>query len=707
MYGRSVIDKGTLPTICRQCDMRCGIEVGVEQGRITRITGMKAHPQNRGRLCPKGPAAVDTVYHPERLLKPLKKTSDGSFQEISLEQAMGEISDKLAAIGERHGRRSIAAWHGEALGFAQQEMYPRRFLHALGSPNFLSVNSLCYVSRYIAYRLVQGYWNACPDFRNARCILLWGTNPPLSHFTFMHPIEEARARGAKLVVIDPRSTEISRKADLHLRLLPGTDGALAWGLMRRLIETGHYDREFVARHSLGFEEASAYSQGFTTEVVSGITGLSPEQIEECGRLIVAGRPQSINYVGVSLEHQENGVNAVRAIACLGGLIGALDRAGGDPWPEPLGERSLTLYDQLPLLDQEPIGAADYPVLYDFYKECNTMKAVEAMLGAGPYPLRALIVCGGNPANTNPNVTRVADALSGLDLLVVRELFLTETAALADYVLPAASFIERSELHIYAHYQWVSMSRRVLRIPGVVDEYSFWRDLACRLGFGEQYFPWQSEEEVNRWLLEPTGVSPEQLEQHPEGMAYKAVRYEKYNRQPLTTPSGKFEFSSSYLKDLGYPALPVYEEPYHVRTPSKVSPKDRPYLLISGARKRVYLHSRYRNIPRFRRLHPRAEIDLHPQDAAALGLEAGEPVRVSSEVGSIVLPANILGGGEILPGLVQITHGWPGDGNVNRLTFDTITDPISGFPLLTSIPVQLQRVEPVGQGPKGGSGKPAG
>jgi anaerobic selenocysteine-containing dehydrogenase len=679
--------------------MRCGIEVEIEHSRIRKITGMKTHPQNRGRLCPKGPAAIDTVYHPERLLKPLKKKGSGSFREISLEQAMTEIAEKLAAIGEKHGWRSIAAWHGEALGFAQQEMYPRRFLHALGSPNFLSVNSLCYVSRYIAYRLVQGYWNACPDFRNARCILLWGTNPPVSHFTFMHAIEEARERGARLVVIDPLVTEISGKADLHLRPLPGTDGALAWGLMRQLIESGRYDREFVAEHSVGFEEATVYAKSFTPEKVSRITGLPPGQIEKCGRLIIDGMPRSINYVGVSLEHQENGTNTVRAIACLGGLIGAVDREGGDPWPEPLGERSLTLYEELPLLDQEPIGAVDYPVLYDFYKECNTMKAVEAMLGAGPYPLRALIVCGGNPANTNPNAARVAEALSGLDLLVVRELFLTETTALADYVLPAASFIERSELHIYSHYQWVSMSRRVLQIPGVVDEYSFWRDLAQRLGFGERYFPWQNEEEVNRWLLEPTGVDPQQLERHPEGREYKAVRYEKYRRRPLATPSGMFEFSSEYLKDLGYPVLPIYEEPYYVRNRSNDATESYPYLLISGARKRVYLHSRYRNIPRFRRLHPHSEIELHPQDAQALGVGQGKPVRVSSAIGSIVLPAKILGGDEILPGLVQITHGWEGGGNVNRLTFDDITDPISGFPLLTSIPVKLTRLQPQEVGPE--------
>jgi anaerobic selenocysteine-containing dehydrogenase len=676
--------------------MRCGIEARIRDGRIDGITGMKAHPQNRGRLCPKGPAAIETVYHPDRLLKPLKRDSGGSFREISLDQAMGEIAERLAGIGEQHGQRSIAAWHGEALGFAQQEMYPRRFLHALGSPNFLSVNSLCYVSRYIAYRLVQGYWNACPDFKGARCIVLWGTNPPVSHFSFMHAINTALNRGASLVVIDPLRTEIVAKAALHLRPMPGTDGALAWGLMRRLIESGEYDGEFVSEHSFGFQQAAAYARDFTPEKVSRITGVPAEQIEECARLIIAGRPRSINYVGVSLEHQENGVNTVRAIACLGGLIGAVDREGADPWPESLGERPLTLYDELPLLDQEPIGAADYPVLYDFYKECNTMKGVEAMLANGVYPLRALIACGSNPANTNPNALRVAEALRGLDLLVVRDLFMTETAALADYVLPAASFIERSELHVYAHYQWVSMSRRILEIPGLVDEYAFWRDLAHRLGFGERYFPWANEEEVNRWLLEPTGLTLQLLEEQPEGREYKPVRFEKYRDQPLATPSGKFEFTSAYLGDLGYPALPVYEPPYHARSRSEPAAEsdgqDRPYLLISGARKRVYLHSRYRNIPKFRRLHPRAEIELHPTDAAALRVQEGDPVRVSSEIGSIVLPVKVLPDDRILPGLVQITHGWEGGGNVNRLTFDTITDPISGFPLLTSVPVRLEPVQ---------------
>jgi len=687
MYAKTMIDNGTIATICRQCGMLCGINALIEEGQIVKITGLKVHPQNEGRLCPKGVAAIDTIYHPERLLKPLKKIDDGSFIEIPLDQAMEEIAERLVDIKDRYGVRSIGCWQGDALGFAQQEMYPRRFLHAFGSPNFFSVNSLCFVSRYAAYRLTQGYWNPSPDFRNARCIVLWGTNPPVSHFTFIGPINEARRRGAKLIVIDPLRTEIARKADLHLRPLPGTDGLLVWGLIRYLVENELYDQEFVTEHSVGYEEAASYASGFTPQFVAEKTGLEEQDILACGEMIAQARPQVANYVGVSLEHQDNGLNTVRAIASLGGLCGALDRKGGDPWPEALGERSLPLYEEIPLMDQQPIGADVYPVLYDVYKECHSMTAINTMLTGEPYPLRGLIVVGGNPVNSNPNAEKVARAFSSLDLLVVRELFLTETAKLADYILPAASFIERSELHIYSHYQWVSLSRRVLQFPGVVDEYSFWRDLAHRLGFGEKYFPWETEEDVNRWLLEPTRISVEQLDQVPEGLRYKPIRYEKLKERPLPTSSGKFEFTSCYLEELGYPALPIYEEPYYLRNRSD----EFPFLLITGVRKRVFLTSRYRNIPSLRKSHPQAEIDIHPADAASLEIQDGQQVQVTSKIGSIKLQANILDDEQILPGLVQITHGWEYESNVNRLTFDEVTDPISGFPLITSIPVRLERL----------------
>jgi anaerobic selenocysteine-containing dehydrogenase len=298
----------------------------------------------------------------------------------------------------------------------------------------------------------------------------------------------------------------------------------------------------------------------------------------------------------------------------------------------------------------------------------------------------MILSGGNPANTNPNSKKVAEALSQLDLFVVRDMFLTETAKLAHYILPAASFLERTELHFYGHYQHISVSRKVLEIEGVKDEYSFWHDLSHRLGFGEKYFPWETEADVNRWLLEPTGISLEELEAHPEGFPYKPIRYQKYTEAPFPTPSGKVEFTSRYLENLGLSSLPVYQEPLYLRK----GHKDYPYILITGARKAVYYHSRFRNIPRFRKLHPEPEAEFHPFDAEQLGLKDRDKVRITSEMGYIQVLVKIMPPHEIREGIIQVTHGWEGESNVNRLTFDEINDPISGFPQLTSVPVKVEK-----------------
>ncbi|HEC62511.1 MAG TPA: hypothetical protein ENI27_09720 [bacterium] len=685
MNLKTIIQSGILPTICRQCDMHCGINVEIENGKIVKISGLKSHPQNQGRLCPKAPAAMDMVYHPERLLKPLKKDEDGSFHEIPLSQAMDEIAAKLIELKERHGARTVSCWQGEALGFAQQEKYARRFIHAFGSPNFFSCDSLCWGSRYLAYNLVQGYWNSCPDFLHSDLVVFWGTNPPVSHPTFMVPLTEGRKKGAGLIVIDPRRTRIARQADLHLRLLPGSDGALAWGLIRYLIEGGYYDKEFVKNYTVGFEDFIIYAQKFSSEFVAEQTGLTREEIIECGRMFADNLPKVANYVGVSLEHQDNGVNNVRVIACLGALCGAIDIRGGDLWPESMGERDLTLYNELPLTNQKPVGAEKFPVLYDMIKECHTMTAMEYMLGQGDYPIRALILTGGNPANTNPNSEKVAKALSSLDLLVVRDLFLSETARLAHYVLPAASFLERSELHFYSHYQLVSLSRKILEMPGVQDEYSFWHDLSHLLGFGEKYFQWKTETEVNCWLLEPTGITLAELEENPAGMQYKPVKHRKYRDHPFPTPSGRLEFSSSYLEGHSLPPLPEYVEPLYLRGNSR----DYPLILITGARKSVYYHSRFHNIPRFRKLYPRAEVEIHPEDADQLGIEDGDQVRVVSEIGSITLAAKIVKEEDTRQGIIQISHGWEQESNVNRITYDCINDSISGFPQLTSVPVRME------------------
>ncbi|MBW2123984.1 MAG: molybdopterin-dependent oxidoreductase, partial [Deltaproteobacteria bacterium] len=311
-----------------------------------------------------------------------------------------------------------------------------------------------------------------PDFENADLIVLWGTNLPFSHPPFMRLIADARARGAKLVVIDPRLVSVAYKADIFVQPFPGTDGALAWGLANHLIQTGNYDRPFVEKYSIGFDGFAEYAERFTPEFVEKETGIEGQRLVEIAQMIVQNKPRVINYVGNGLEHHENGINNIRVVACLGGLCGAIDVKGGQTWPQGMGGRSLTLYDEFPLLDQNPIGADRYPVLYRFRRECHTMTAMDYILGKGDYPLPGLIVTGANPVLTNPNARKVRDAFASLELLVVRELFLTESAKLAHYVLPAASFLERSELHYHTDRQLVTLTTKVLDIPGVTDEYTF-------------------------------------------------------------------------------------------------------------------------------------------------------------------------------------------------------------------------------------------
>ena len=676
-------ERETVQTLCRMCDDRCAINVYLEDGKIVDIDGYKEHPWNRGRLCVKARAAVDMVYHPERLLKPLKRTKRG-FEEISLQQALDEIAERLLAIKDKHGARSISIWKGEAIGFAQEEDMARRFVHALGSPNYFSNDSMCYNGRYFGYRLVEGSWPV-PDYENSRCVVIWGANPPHAHPNMTQMIMRARKAGAKLIVVDPRMSAIARQADLHADLKPGTDGALALGLIQQLIETQGYDREFVEHYTVGFTELAEYAKAFSPERVEEQTGVAAAVVRELARTIAAAAPRVAVYVGNGPEHHENGINNIRAVACLDAILGALDREGGNRLVEGFKANHLTLYDEIPLEHLGPIGADRFPVLYGFRQECHTMTGINTILSGEPYPIRAMILTAANPALTNPNTLKVREALGSLDLFVVRDLFMTPTAELADYVLPAASFLERVELHTHAKYQRITMTRKILKFPDVQDEYQFWHDLAHRLSIGE-YFPWEDETELTRWILEPTDISLERAAAHPEGIEYTPIRYRKWEKEPFNTPSGKVEFSSQYLKDLGYPALPEYKPPAYLESPDP----EYPFVLITGARKLIYYHSRFRNIKRFRTAIPGPEVELHPEDAAALGVADGDSIRITSRIGSVEVPAKIKSAVEILPGTLQMTHGWK-EANVNLLTHDDRFDPISGFPLMKAVEVRVEKV----------------
>jgi anaerobic selenocysteine-containing dehydrogenase len=420
-------------------------------------------------------------------------------------------------------------------------------------------------------------------------------------------------------------------------------------------------------------------------VVERETGVPAATVTAFARLLRAAGGRVALYPGNGLEHHENGVDTIRAIVSLNVLLGTLGRAGGSFFAPPLPLRDLTLYDQRPLTELEPLGADRFPVLYEVRRECHTMTALNGILTGRPYPLRAMLLTGANPALTNPNSERVVQALSALELLVVRDLFMTETAALADYVLPAASFLERSEVHTHHEIGVVTLTASTGRHPEAQTEYEFWRDMARRLGAADS-FPWADDRELDRWLLEPTGISLEELEAHPEGIAYGApVADAAVERFP--TASGKAELVSAHLEELGYDALPVYRRPAYLEAPDPGFP----FVLMTGARSLLFAHSRGHNVPRFAAKAPEPGLEIHPEDAAALGVADGASVRVTTRIGSIETTVRVVAANELPRRCLQLTHGWAGT-NANALTHDDRFDRISGFPLMKSVEA---RVEPAG------------
>jgi anaerobic selenocysteine-containing dehydrogenase len=685
-------DKKVCQSLCRMCDDHCGINVYLEDGKLVDIDGNKDHVWNRGRLCIKGRAGVDMINAKDRIRKPLKKTENG-WEEISLQQALEEISEKIKDIQSKYGERAMSVWKGEAIGFAQQEEIARRFIHAIGSPNYFSNDSECFVGRWIGYSLVYGRWNSQPEFENSRCMVLWGANPPHAHPNMTQQINRARDKGAKLIVVDSRLSAIARQADIFVKLKPGTDGAFAWGLIKELIENDMLHKEFIENYTTGFDKIKEYAKSFTHDYVAKETGVDAQNlIPMIAKEMYSAMPSVVNYVGNGLEHHENGINNIRAVACFDGLLAAVDAKGGNYSPIGFPLKELTLYHEKPLTELEPIGADKFPVLYHYRQECHTMTAMNTILNEEPYPLKGMIIAGANPVLTNPNSEKVIKALSALDLLVVRELFMSETAELADYILPAASYLERSELHCHGGYQVIGLTPRVMKPEeDVQDEFQFFHDLAHKLGAGD-YFPWENEDELNKWLVSDSGVSLEEIKAHPEGYNYAPKKYAKYveaskNGKAFNTPSGKFEFACEYLKDLGYQEIPEYISPVY-NTEEK---REYPYTLITGARKVMYYHGRNRNFERLRTACPTPEVELHPLDAKKLGVVDNDIVKVTSTIGSITIPVKVMHHKEIGEGVAQITHGWK-ESNVNMITHDDRFDPIDGFPLMKAVEVKIEKVE---------------
>lgn len=688
------LDKSkVIQTGCALCIASCGMNVHVEGDRIVKVTGMPEHPLSRGRLCPKGAHAINYVYSPDRLHYPMKK-DNGTWKRITWDEALDTIAAKLQKIREDYGARALAVFFGMpqlGQGIAVQSII-RRFTDLYGTPNVFSVDSMCFRHRMVGHILTLGKYSIA-DPENAECIIVWGHNPHSSCPPLARLILNGVEKGAKLIVIDPRSTPLAQIADIHVQPKPGSDCALALGILNVIISEKLYAKEFVEKWTIGFENLAAHIEQFSPEEVAAETWIPAEAIRRIAHIFATSKPSCIVQGINSLDQHETGVQTARAIAALQAITGNFDVAGGFTTSSALHLTPLRYLDRL---EERPLGSNSFPLFYEvlgrLFGEGQLMSLPDAILTDEPYPIKAMIVSASNPLSTWPDTRKVEQALRKLDLLVVFDLFMTQTAGLADIVIPAASFMERTSIcdiyRLLAPVPYVMLGKRIIEPLGECwSDLKFWLELAKRMGYGE-YFPWRDDDEAIDHILEPSGLTIKHLtDVNPGGVFFGSIQYKQYEQRGFQTPSGKVELYSETLANLGLEPLPTpHRFRESLRGDAEFS-REFPLILTTGSRMLEYTHSQFHNITQLQKLAPEPAVEIHPHTADIYGVTDGEFVIVETERGSIEIRSKVTK--TIVPNVLNLPHGWS-QANANRLTDGRPADPVTGCPALKALPCRLKR-----------------
>jgi anaerobic selenocysteine-containing dehydrogenase len=451
-------------------------------------------------------------------------------------------------------------------------------------------------------------------------------------------------------------------------------------MLHVVIKEALYDKEFVGRWVIGFDKLAEHVSAYTPQKVEEITWIPAAKIKLAARLFASSSPACISP-GVALELHTNGFQAVRAIAILQAITGNIDVSGGALFlsEAQLSDMSIAKRDQ----SIPAIGQNEYPLFYKSTGHAQAHLYADAILEGKPYPVKALIIVGSNPVLTWPNTARVREAFAKLEFLAVMDPFMTQTAQLADLVLPSATFLGRNELWDSSHLSReprLGLAAKLCDEEGLLTNWEVWKELAARMGYAD-YFPWKDEEEAINYRLKPMGLTVEDLKGMPGGYVYHRWSEKKYEKDGFNTASGKVEVYSSELERYGYDPLPTYVEPAEspVSTPGIGSAY--PLVLTTGARTLEYIHSRFRNVPSLHKRAPEPHVEVHPAKAQELNIEEGEMVVVESPRGSVEMRVRYAD--EIDPRVIFIPHGW-NDANANVLTDDTMLDPVTGFPPARSL-----------------------
>lgn len=669
--------------ICRICTMHCGVVATVRGEQLVRVEGDRASP-TAGFLCQHGQALREIVHSEERLRTPLKR--DGrTMREIPWDQALAEIAERLEAVRRRHGARAFALQTGWPFVRHPLVWMLHRFARAFGSPNVATVASLCESVGRMGKALTVGS-NVRADLRGCRTLLVWGANPAVSSPPFAQVLAAAGPGRRNLIVIDPHRSEAARVADLHLAVRPGTDGALALGLIHVVLRERLHDEEAARRDTVGLDELSVLAEEHPPERVAALCGIAAGDVERVARLFAGEGPSAI-WDGLGIEHHGNGLQTVRAIACLEALCGHLGARGGgvmldrpgarfDDELLPALYRMATAEPVPPPIDERPIGGERFPIFEVYNRQAQANLFARAILEDDPYPLRALVLFGANPLVTSPGARRLRRAYGKLELLVTIDPFLTETGEASDYVLPAATFAEAAG---------VGIDERVMPeplVPPIVGAWPDWKilfELARAVGLG-RYFPWPTLKEALEAPRVPFMQDPTR-QPRPTRPTEERAEPARYG-----TSSGKIELRSALLEGFGHDPLPRW-------TPPRQRPTtEYPILLVSGPRTRTYVNSQFRKIPSIAAKLPSPFVEVPPAIAGPLGLEDGDWVAVVSPHGRIELEARVTD--RVHPETVVLPNGWP-QANANLLIDGDDLDPISGFPAFRSAICRLEplRVRP--------------
>jgi anaerobic selenocysteine-containing dehydrogenase len=663
------------------------VDLYVRDGKLEKIEGVADHPYNMGTLCPRALALKEYVYHPDRLTHPMIREGargTDTWRQASWDEALDLIENRLRDVRSRHGAESTLFVQGTGRDVGGWLVF---LAYNYGSPNWLQSlpGNSCYHPRLLAMKVALGdfvvpdasQYHAKryddPSWKLPECYMIWGQNPvaTCNDGNHGHWIIHCLKRGSKLIVIDPNYTWLASRAAIWLPIRPGTDGALALGMLNVIINERLYDEEFVGKWTVGFEQLRERVQEYPLERVAEITWVQKNLIAEAARLYAKSKPAALQW-GVPVDMAAEGFDVATAINHLWSITGNVEKPGGmivarpafGVTSYPFGQEAIeAMYGEMMPKEQQAkrIGADQYPMVKDLHWRAQPDAVIDQVFSGDPYPLKASIIAGTNFVVGVQDPRRWREAFESLDFNLVVDLFMTPTAmALADVVLPSASFAERDGVR--AWWSPLTAQNPAIRVGECRSDGEICFELSRRLN---EDFQFESLDDLYRFYLKPSGISLEEVRERnwimpPADDA--SVPYERHARGVLradgkpgfATPSGKIELYSSLMEGWGYDPLPSYTEP-HISPVSRPDlPKDYPLILNTGSRTMAFYHTEHRMISSLRKMNPDPLVEINPETAKGLGIEDGDWVWLENHLGRCKMRAKY---SLVHPKLVMAQHSW--------------------------------------------------